>query len=483
MVDRLADASVSACRPRDRMAPPRQPLAPTSPARVAAFRALRLLSESPIDLGEALRRARDPLDDARDRALATDLVTGTLRWRGALDYQLVQRLARPLARTDAIVVDALRLGAYQLLYLDRVPDAAVVHDSVEIVKRFRVASAASLVNAVLRRLARERGALVWPARPGPAADAPLREPWVEYLSVVQSHPAWLVGRWVDRYGASAAEAWLAFNNAPPPLALAPNRLRVSRDQLAALLATEGIATSPTAIAPHGLTTRESRVLRTDAFRRGDFLVQDEASQIVPQLAGRGATRVLDACAAPGGKTLALAAAAGTGGLVVATDVRPRRVRLLAETMARAGAKRVRIVQIDPQSALPFAASAFDTVLVDAPCSGLGTLRREPDIRWRRTPGDLPTLALAQCDLLTRAGAVVRPGGWLVYSTCSSEPEENEDVVRAFLETHPAFATVPVSDVPDLPPAVAVLSTHEGYLRTTPIHGLEAFFGAVLQRTR
>jgi 16S rRNA (cytosine967-C5)-methyltransferase len=465
------------------MPPPRKPPAPTSPARVAAFRALRLLSDSPIDLGEALRRARDPLSDPRDRALATDLVTGTLRWRGALDYQLAQRLARPLARTDAVVVDALRLGAYQLLYLDRVPAAAVVHDSVEIVKRFRVASAASLVNAVLRRLARDRGALIWPERPGLATGEPLRKAWIEHLSVAQSHPAWLVGRWIDRYGASGAAAWLTFNNAPPPLTLAPNRLRVNRDQLAASLAGEGIVTIPTTIASHGLTTREARVLGSDAFRRGDFLLQDEASQIIPELAAHRSGRMLDACAAPGGKTLTLAAAAGTAGLVVATDVRPRRVRLLAQTMTRVGAKQVRIVQIEPQRAFPFAASAFDTVLVDAPCSGLGTLRREPDIRWRRTPADLPTLAQAQRDLLTRASAVVRPGGWLVYSTCSGEPEENEDVVRGFLEAHPAFATVPLTDIPDLPPAISVLSTHEGYLRTTPIHGLEAFFGAVLQRTR
>jgi 16S rRNA (cytosine967-C5)-methyltransferase len=466
------------------MAAPRKSHTPRSaPARLAAFRALRQLSESSIDLGEALRRARDPLPDVRDRALATDLVTGTLRWRGAIDYQLASRLARPLARTDAIVLDALRLGAYQLLYLDRVPHAAVVHDSVELVKRFRVASAASLVNAVLRRLARDRGALAWPPRPPLATDEISRQRLSDYLAVVHSHPSWLVGRWMDRYGAHTTESWLAFNNASAPLTLAPNRLRLTRDQLAARLEAEGMATTPTPIAPHGLIARDAGVLGTDAFRRGDFLVQDEASQIIPELIVPTSGRVLDACAAPGGKTLTLAASLAGSGVMVATDVRPRRIRLLADTMKRVAADRVRIVHVDPHGSFPFARATFDAVLVDAPCSGLGTLRREPDIRWRRTAEDLPPLAAAQRDLLTRASHLVGPGGRLVYSTCSSEPEENEDVVRAFVEGHPSFAAIPLSDIRHLSPAIAVLSTPEGYLRTTPLHGLEAFFGAVLQRTR
>jgi 16S rRNA (cytosine967-C5)-methyltransferase len=453
-----------------------------APARGAAFRVLRALDDPAADAGEALRRAREALPDPRDRALTMELVTGTLRWRAAIDYQLARRMTRSLAALDDSVRDALRLAAYQIIHLTRVPVSAVVHDSVEIVKRSRVSSAAPFVNAVLRRLARERSILTWPERPATVADQLGRGAMVEHLAVVHSHPAWLVARWLDRYGLGDTEAWLAFNNQPAPLALAPNRLRLDRATLAAELEAEGIAATPTRVAPHGLVTTDARVLASEAFQRGDFVVQDEASQIVPELAAQAAgAHVLDACAAPGGKTLALAAQVGPSGLIVATDVRPRRIRLLADTVRRAAATRVRVVHVDAEGPFPFPDGIFDAVLIDAPCSGLGTLRRDPDIRWRRAPEDLPALARAQRELLARTCLAVRRSGRLIYSTCSSEPDENEAVIAAFLETHPDFDVVPLSQVEALPPAIASLATPEGYLRTTPLNGLEAFFGAVLQR--
>src|SRR5262245_10932277 len=220
----------------------------TAPARVAAYRALRLVATD--DLGDTLARTRDPLDDPRDRALATDLVTGTLRWRGAIDYQLERLTRKALDRLDVEVLDALRVAAYQLLYLERLPTSAIVNDSVELVKAARLKSAASFVNAVLRRLARERSALTWPSRTN----------IVEHLSVAHSHPAWLVARWVERLGAETAESWVRFNNAIPALTLAPNRLRLDRETLAARLVAENIRTSPTSIAPHGLRVIAGRPL-------------------------------------------------------------------------------------------------------------------------------------------------------------------------------------------------------------------------------
>jgi 16S rRNA (cytosine967-C5)-methyltransferase len=438
-------------------------------ARTAAFRVLRAIASGRADLGDALSRARDPLTDPRDRALATQLATGTLRWRAALDYQLQRLSTKPLARLDAEVLDALRLGAYQLLYLERVPVSAVVNDSVDLVKRAAVGSAAGFVNAVLRRLARERETLSWPDRSN----------LVEHLAVMQSHPAWLVQRWIDRYGPETAEIWLRFNNQPPSLTLATNRLAGTRDDLAARLLAEQIATAPTAIAPYGLTVKSGRPLASAAFRDGYCLVQDEASQIIPELLDtpRGA-RVLDACASPGGKTLALAAQCGPDGLVAATDVRRRRVELLAATVRRCRATNVRTLLIGSTSDFPFGDEAFDRVLIDAPCSGLGTVRRDPDIRWRREPADFSALVQAQLDLLRRAGRVVARGGALLYSTCSSEPEENEAVVTAFLRDAADFSVLPV---PSLRTSAAIkeMLTPDGYLRTTPGHGLEAFFGAVL----
>jgi 16S rRNA (cytosine967-C5)-methyltransferase len=443
-----------------------------APARDAAFRALTAVAEGQADLGTALSRARDPLADPRDRALATELTMGALRWRGAIDYQLQRLSARPLAKLDNGVLEALRLGAYQLLFLERIPVSAVVNDSVNLVKRAGLGSAAGLVNAVLRRLARERGGLAWPDR----------HDLVEYLSVVHSHPAWLVQRWLARYGEQVTEHWLRFNNLPAAMTLSTNRLLCTRRQLAARLQAEHVETVETAVSPHGLTVISGHPLTSRTFRDGYCFVQDEASQLVPELLQAAPRqRVLDVCASPGGKAMAAAAQCAPDGLVVATDVRRARIELLATTVARCHAANVRVAQISATSALPFRDDAFDRVLIDAPCSGLGTLRRDPDIRWRRRPADFEELARAQRDLLRRVRPVVARRGSVVYSTCSSEPEENELVVAAFLDEAPEFTIVPIS-ARAVRPAIASMQTPEGYLRTSPTHSLEAFFGAILQRT-
>jgi 16S rRNA (cytosine967-C5)-methyltransferase len=440
-------------------------------AREAAFRALRAIASTRVDLGEALSSARDPLTDRRDRSLATDLTTGTLRWRGAIDYQLQLRSAKRLPTLDPAVLDSLRLGAYQILHLERVPVSAVVNDSVDLVKAAGFRSAAGFVNAVLRRVSRERDQLSWPDR----------STLVEHLAIVHSHPEWLIARWLARYGEDATERWLRFNNEPPAMTLATNRLLGTREALAARLVSEHVETVPTLIAPHGLRVTSGRALASATFRHGYCLVQDEASQIVPELLrAEGTLRLLDVCASPGGKTIASAAQSGPGAMVVASDVRPRRVSLLASTIARCRATHVRIVHIDRSGPLPFRDGVFDRVLIDAPCSGLGTLRRDPDIRWRREPDQLPALSRAQLDLLQRARRVVASGGSIVYSTCSSEPEENEEVIAAFLREAGEFQVIPVEAVGVLP-AIAAMQTSHGYLRTTPDHGLEAFFAAVLRK--
>lgn len=440
-----------------------------APARDAAYRVLRTIATTRHDLGDALSRARDPLPDARDRALATDLATGTLRWRNAIDYQLQRLSTKPLHKLDPEVLDSLRLGAYQLLYLDRVPSSAVVNDSVDLVKRSGLRSAAAFANAVLRRLVRERGALTWPGR----------DDIVEHLAVVHSHPAWLVRRWLERYGVAATERWVQFNNQPPALTLAANRLHNTRSELIERLRSEAIESQPTAIAPHGVTVTRGRALSSDAFAGGYCFVQDEASQIVPELvqATPGA-RLLDLCASPGGKTVGLAAQCGKPGCVVASDVRTRRVRLLAATLQRCRVD-APIVHVPISGALPFRDGAFTCVLIDAPCSGLGTIRRDPDIRWRREPSEFGTLAATQRDLLWRARSLVGRGGRIVYSTCSSEPEENEDVVAWFLGQATEFEVMPLRHT-DLPAPIIRMDT-AGFLRTGADHGLEAFFGAILQK--
>jgi len=432
-----------------------------APARSAALDALRLIDGERLDMGEAVARVRKPLSDERDRALLLEIVSGTLRMRAALDHQLALRLTRPLGRLDALVRDILRLSAFQLMYLTRTPSSAVINDAVDLTRRGGKTSATGLVNAVLRSLNRDRQKLTWPVRPADAADLAAM---ATYFSIVHSHPEWLLTRWLARFGVADTEQWLTFNNQGPALCLVPNRTLASREALAAELAADGVTTHTTARAAHGLHVVEGQAMATRAVREGRGLVQDEASQLIGELVGaqRG-DRILDLCASPGGKTVSLAADVGATGVIVACDVRRHRLRVLTETLDRCRISRARVIQVPPTGELPFGPGAFDRVLVDAPCSGLGTVRRDPDIRWRVTASDLPALAATQLELLQRTAALVRVGGTLVYSTCSSEPEENQEVVAAFLAAHADFTEVRVH-------------------QTLPFRDrLEAFYGAVLQR--
>ena len=450
-----------------------------APARVAAYDILCALSAGNADLPTAIAFARGSLQDDRDRALAAEIANGVQRWRAALDHLIVAFSKRAIDRLDPEIVEILRLSAYQLLHLTRVPAAAVVDDAVDLTRRAGKRSASGFVNAVLRTISRRRASLPLPPRPSDPAD---RDAALDYLSVTLSHPRWLADRWYERLGLDAAEAWMQFNNTPGSVTLRVNRLQLTRDALIERLAVDEIQVHPTAYAPDGVIVDEGYPLRGDGQDRGWFVVQDEASQLVTLLAGdRPLARVLDTCASPGGKTTAIAALMEGRGLLVACDVRDRRVDLLRRTVAASGAGNVRIVQADLLEPLPFG-SAFDCVLVDAPCSGLGTLRRDPDIRWRRHESDLRTLAAAELTMLQHAAENVAPGGRLVYATCSSETEENEGVADAFLATTRGFTPLHAGQATNR--LAGALIDQRGHLRTQPhLHGLEAFFGAVFERRR
>jgi len=449
-----------------------------APARTAAFTALRDVNAGRADLPAALAAVRPTLQDERDRSLATDLVTGTLRWQHQLDYLIEHFAKRPLAKLDFEVLQILRLGTYQLLHLDRVPAAAAVNDAVAMTRRARKTSAAGLVNAVLRALSRNSHRLPLPLRP-PEGDP------LPYLEVSLSHPGWLANRWLERYGFDAAEAWEQFNNAPPPLTIRVNRLKIDAVSLTRALAEHGVGVEPARYAPDGLIVTSGNPLRTPLAGTGQFVLQDEASQLVALLgAPEAGMKVLDTCASPGGKATAMAAMAGDRAEIVATDMRSARVQLLRETVRASGAHSIRVLQADLEAGLPFA-PVFDVVFVDAPCSGLGTVRRDPDIRWRRAEADLTSFASAQSNMIRNAAAAVRPGGRLVYATCSSEPEENDDVVANFLAANRNFARLDLrTDRPAHFEALEPVLDEGGVLRTLPHkHGLEAFYGAVLRRVK
>jgi 16S rRNA (cytosine967-C5)-methyltransferase len=449
-----------------------------APARLAAYQILCAVSTGSADLPSAIASARAHLAEDRDRALAAEIAAGVQRWRATLDHLIVEFSKRPIARLDPEVLEILRLSIYQLLHLTRVPAAAVVDDAVDLTKRAGKRSASGFVNAILRSVSRRRSSLPLPNRPSAEGD---RGAALEYLSISLSHPRWLATRWYERFGLDVTEAWMRFNNTAGSVTLRANRLRTTRDALIQRLAADEIRVHATDYAPEGLVVDEGHPLRGSLRDEGWFIVQDEASQLVPLLAGdKALARALDTCASPGGKTTALAALMNGHGLLVACDVRDRRIDLLQRTVAASGAANVRIVQADFLQPAPFT-SSFECVVLDAPCSGLGTLRRDPDIRWRRHEEDLPSFAAAELTMLQRAAACVAPGGRLVYATCSSEPEENEGVVDAFLATTSGFTPLPATQAttrlaPELVDA-------RGHLRTQPhLHRLEAFFGAVFERS-
>jgi 16S rRNA (cytosine967-C5)-methyltransferase len=447
------------------------------PARVAAYEILSAVSAGNADLPTAIAFSRGGLRDDRDRALAAEIASGVQRWRATLDHLIGAFSKRPLSKLDSEIVEILRLSAYQLLHLTRVPASAVVDDAVNLVRRAGKTSATGFVNAVLREVSRKRDALPLPPRPVDRSD---RTAALDYFSITLSHPRWLAARWYDRFGFDVAEQWMQFNNTPGTLTLRANRLKLTRDELAAELRTHDVEAHAAQYAPDALVIDEGYPLRLGLDDSGLFFVQDEASQLVALLAGNPPPpRVLDACASPGGKTTAIAAAMAGKGLLVATDLRDRRINLLRRTVTLSGARNVRVVQTDLRQPLPFS-QPFDCVLVDAPCSGLGTLRRDPDIRWRRRESDLPTLAAAELTMLRRAADSVAPGGRLVYATCSSEPEENEQIVDAFTAAVPDF--VPVAATAASASLTDALVDARGFLRTEPHrHQLDAFFGAVFLR--
>lgn len=363
-----------------------------------------------------------------DRGLATALVLGVLRHRERLDYALAPLLRRPLQRLPAAIRTILRMGAYQLLDLDRIPKAAAVSESVTLARRHGHAGTARLTNAVLRRLAAE-GA---PVPPDAAADPP------GHLAVVRSQPRWLAARWIARWGVEEATALAAAQLRTAPSAIRANALRTTAAALLATLRDRGIDAAP-GLVPDAIRVGGPVSERLPLIDLGLAVIQDEGAMLVSLAAAPlpGQT-VIDACAAPGGKTTHLAALMADRGRILACDVHPRKLQALAARCALLGVNCVEAHDRDARAIGQLWPGLADIVLVDAPCSGLGTARRRPEIKWRVREDDLPRHAALQGALLDGASGAVRPGGRLVYSVCSLEAEEGADVVRAFLARRADF---------------------------------------------
>jgi 16S rRNA (cytosine967-C5)-methyltransferase len=446
---------------------------PVSPARAAAFDILLRVEHESSYASELLHSTAHERLSTPDHALATELVMGVLRWRSRLDDDIATASSQPLSKLDLEILIALRLALYQFQWLDRVPQRAALHESVELVRRARKRSAAPFVNAVLRKLsALTRG----------SDDAQDKASSPEALAHAFAHPLWLVERWAREYGLSAAHQICQHNQSVPTTAI---RLRAATAEQQ--FHQEGITLRPGSLLASARRVEAGDITKTPAFRNGGAVIQDEASQLVAALIGHG-SQILDCCAAPGGKTLAIADHNPTAA-VTAVELHPHRARLLQKLLHAhpSESARIQIVTADAQH-LPVS-QQFDRVLADVPCSGTGTLARNPEIKWRLTLDDLAELHQRQLAILRSALAQVAPGGHLIYSTCSLEKEENESVVEQALSVSKSYRVLDCrSELAQLQLAAELTwpdpasLTRGPYLRTIPgIHPCDGFFAAILEK--
>lgn len=443
-------------------------MARTDKPRERALQVLRFCEQG-VFADELMAESRSAFDQ-RDNAFILELVYGVLRNQAFLDWILDRFSKQPVRETDAWTRNILRLGAYQLLFLDKVPPSAAVNTSTDLSKRF--GKKPGYINGLLRHLERNKQAV-----PSPDDDDPVKR-----LAVRHSHPEWLVRRWLARFGLEKTEEALRRNNRPAPLTVRTNTLKTSREGLTASLESEGAEVREAKYSLTGLEIVASPGLRTlAAYREGLFMVQDEAAQLVgAMLAPQPGELVLDACAAPGGKATHIAELMKNEGMVVALEPDEIRIKRITENSERLG---ITIIRPVPGDATRYAEGGFDKVLIDAPCSGLGLLRRHPDGRWNKSVHSIGERAAVQRRIIGNCSKLLKPGGALVYATCTTEPEENEELVNDFL-AGPGSSFSMDDPVPFLPLAAKALVDAKGFFRTFPeAPEMDGFFGARMVKNR
>ncbi len=410
-----------------------------------------------------------------DRRLASELVFGTIRWQGTLDRALSRVSARPLDGIDPKLLTLLRMGAYQVLFLDRIPARASINESVELARAIGLAHAVSFVNAVLREIHRQGQVLT-------QVDPSL--PVAERIAQETSHPLWMAEYWMAQWGEQEAWALCRANNEPPPLTVRTNTLRITREGLSEALRAEGVECVPTPYSPEGLRLVHipKPLLELQSFRRGEFQVQDEAAQLISHwLHVSPGQRVLDACAAPGGKGTHLGQLTDQRAQVVSVDVHHGRLRMMARECRRLGIKRVEAICADLEGTPPMALEAFDRILLDAPCTGLGVIRRHPDTKWRRGPGDLQRMASIQKALLTALLPLLKRGGIILYSVCTNTREESQEVLEWIQREVRGLRLLLTPQ--GLPGPAQDLVGRDGLFRTFPHrHAMDGFTAFRLQRS-
>ncbi|HXV84326.1 MAG TPA: 16S rRNA (cytosine(967)-C(5))-methyltransferase RsmB [Candidatus Binatia bacterium] len=416
---------------------------------------------------------KDPAISDRDRALLTELTYGTLRWRGKIDARLILHCRRSLEEADPFVRNLLRVTFYQLLFLGKIPDYAAVNEAVMLAKAYGGDKVAGFVNAVLRNFLREKDKT---AVPEPSDD------WQAALATEHSHPQWLVRQWLDYFGREEAVALMSANNEIAPLMLRLNSCRTSRDALLSLLSKQGIAAVAARWSPVGIWVQShAAVDQLPGFQEGLFQVQGEASQLVSYLLSpQKGERILDACAAPGGKTTHIAELMADSGELIALDKSEKGIAKIRENAARLGLASLRLAKADVSHSLAAEFSLpYDRILVDAPCSGLGTLRSHPEIKWHRNQNDIKRLSHLQKNIVDRVAEYLKLGGVFVYSTCTLTEDENEKVVEDFLGDHKEFALEDAADY--LPEKARSLVRGRYYMALPHRHNTDGFFAARMRK--
>ncbi|OPZ74029.1 MAG: Ribosomal RNA small subunit methyltransferase B [Firmicutes bacterium ADurb.Bin456] len=449
-------------------------LLPPKSAREMALKVLIAVEEGAfanIALSQVLEKYRP---EKMERAFTTELAYGTLRSLNTLDWILGHFIKKPLQSQTRIVRNILRLSVYQLMYMDRVPPSAACNEGAGLARKYGHPGSVRFVNGVLRTVARQRGEINYPS----LLDNP-----IGHITLRYSHPAWMVERWLKEFGLDGTIALCRTNNEPAPNTIRTNTLKITRGGLVERLKREGLSVSETIHAPEGLKIEGFYSLGfLPSFQEGLFQVQDESSMLASRaLMPVPGSFVVDACSAPGGKTTHLAQLMGNRGLILGVDVHIHKLALIRENCRRLG---IEIVQgrVGDARALPEELTGqAGFVLVDAPCSGLGVLRRRPDARWRKNPEDLPAIVKLQAEILEGASRCVKEGGVMVYSTCTLLREENAGQVENFLASHPEFA---LEDLSGFLPGVLDLegTLTNGYLQVYPhLHGMDGFFIARLRK--
>lgn len=366
-----------------------------------------------------------------DAGLATELIYGTISRFNTLDYFLDKFVNKGVQKLQPWVRALLRISLYQVIFLDRIPDHAVVSEAVNLAKRRGHQGISGMVNGVLRNILRQKESLAIPENMPPA----------QRISLQHSHPLWLVERWISQYGIETAEAICAANNEPPAVSVRVNTTMISRDDMLELMSSQGFEAAPSPLSPYGIVVRGAgNMALTDWYRDGMISIQDESSMLVAEaVKPEPGMRVLDCCAAPGGKSAHMGELMKDEGSIVANDIHAHKGKLISDQAGRLGLDSISIVTGDALDLVDrFEPASFDRILLDAPCSGLGVIRRKPDLKWGKSQEDIHEIAALQLRLLESVSTLLRPGGLLVYSTCTIEPLENEGVVSAFLDSHSGF---------------------------------------------